>query len=415
MFSASPSFTLQPRAAQLCRVLLRVRIVVAVLAVLLLGSSPLSWTFALAFVFAVVTSVLAYVFWRRLTETLQRHPILLSLDTFISLFVLTLGERAAPFMIFTVVSSAMAGLLYRWGGMLYIVVLQVACYVTAATFEVGSGQLAEQQSILVPALYYPLVGLAGLWMRRLLDDADRSDEARRAVEVDVAAERERTRLAGDLHDSLAKTVRGIALSAAALPSWIRRDPDRASREASNIAAAAEVASREARDLLGDLRSGQLGQPLVPTVQQACESWAQRTGIDVSLHLPETIDLDSGPGYETVNVLKEALTNIERHARAGSVIVRLSSVRGEVRLSVADDGVGFDTSERDTFAEEGHYGLLGMTERARRAGGELTVASSPGRGSEITLALAGRSCPAATQGANESPRNQPHSEVPMEAR
>lgn len=403
--SAEEPPVLQPRVMQLCRVLLRLRLILSVLAVLLLGSSVLSWKFATALVFAVLSSLLAYLFWRRLLGFLQRHPILLGLDTFISLLVLTLAGRAAPFLVFTVVTSLIAGLLYRWGGMLCIVGLQVICYTTAVLLEAGTVHVTIRQALLVPVIYYPLVGFAGLWIRGMLDDAERADAARRAAEVTSAAERERTRLARDMHDSLAKTVRGIAFAAAALPAWIRRDPERAAREAGNIAAAAEVASREARDLLTDLRSDRLDQPLSPTLRTVCADWSQRTGVDTSVELDDSVDLGVSPRYELVNVLKEALSNVERHAQASSVTVRLTADGGDVLLTVADDGAGFDVDARNTFVSNGHYGLLGMTERARRVGGEIELGSTPGAGSTVTLRLP------ADSGRAEQPSGEPAAEVP----
>lgn len=387
MFSTSRSYKLRPRTAQLCRVLLRVRLIVSVLAVLLLllGSNPLRVSFVVAFVFAIVISALAYVFWRRILRVLQRHPILFSLDTFLSLFILTGTGRAAPFLIFTMVTSVMAGVLYRWGGMLSIVVLQVLCYGIAVIAETGTSNLIANQTLLVPATYYIVVGFAGLWIRRMLDDADRIDESRRAMEVAGAEERERARLARDMHDSLAKTVRGIAFAAAALPNWIRRDQDRAVLEAGRIAAASEVAAREARDLMTDLRTGDIDRPLLDTVRAVTTEWGERTGTPVSTQLAE-VELPVAPRHELVNVLKEALTNIERHAGASQVTVRLNSEDDEVRLQVADDGDGFDAAHRDDFASAGHYGLLGMTERSRRIHGDLDVVSAPGDGCVITLVL-----------------------------
>lgn len=417
MFSTDASRPLLPRTQQLCRVLLGVRVVVSVVAVLLLGSSLLSLNAGIAFVFAIVTSALAYAFWRRITVILHRHPVLLGLDTFISLFILTLGGRAGPFLIFTVVTSAIAGLLYRWGGMLYIVTLQAICYTTAILIEVRSLEhLGASQTLFAQIVWYPLVALAGMWIRRLLDEAEQADTARRAAEVATAAERERARLARDMHDSLAKTVRGIAFAAAALPSWINRDPERATQEAGRIAAAAEVASREARDLLTDLRSDQLDQPLLPTLRSVCDEWSARTGIALSAHLDEDVDLGVSPRYELVNVLKEALSNVERHAQASSVDVRLRNDGGAVVLTVTDDGMGYDPAARNAFVAAGHYGLLGMTERARRAGGEIELESSPGAGSTIRLRVRGSAAPPqeAAPGGRRAAIGRRRAEQPVES-
>lgn len=387
MFSASPSFVLQPRATQLCRVLLRVRLFMSVIAVALLAiaAPDLRWGFVVAFVFAVVSSALAYVFWRPIMRVLQRHPILLAVDTFLSLFILTGSGRAAPFLIFTMVTSAIAGLLYRWGGLLYVTGLQVVCYVIAAAAQEGARELLANQTLLVPAAYYIVVGFTGLWIRRVLDEADRAEASRHAAELAATQERERTRLARDMHDSLAKTVRGIAFAATALPSWISTDEDRATEEARRIATAAEVAAREARDLMTDLRTGRIDRPLVDALRDVTDEWAERTGVACSVDLTD-VELPVGPRHELVSVLKEALTNVERHAHASTVMVRLGAEEDGIRLQVADDGAGFDTDESDALVAAGHYGLVGMRERARRAGGDLTVVAAPGDGCVLTVVL-----------------------------
>lgn len=383
MFSANPAKGLQPRAAQMCRVLLGVRLVVALLAVVALGSDLLSVQAVVAFVFAVTTSAVAFSYWRRITRLLYRHPLLLGIDTLVSLLVLTLGGRSGPFLIFTVVTSAIAGLLYRYGGVLYITVLQMICYGTALVLDPA---MTGTSGTVLQVFYYPLVGFAALMIRRLLDAADQADEGRRAAEVAAAADRERTRLARDMHDSLAKTVRGIAFAASALPNWVDRDPARAKQEAERIAAATEVASREAREILTELRTGQVDQPLPDAIQQVCAEWTRRTEVPVEVSVTGDIELDVGRRYEAVNVLRESLSNIERHAQATSVTVRLTAEDGRAVLAVSDDGRGFDASAREEFVAAGHYGLLGMTERAKRVGAEITLDSSPDAGTTVTLAL-----------------------------
>lgn len=388
MFSVSSSYTLQPRATQLCRLLLRVRLVIALFALLLLVTHPLSANFIVAFLGAFVTSALAYVFWHRINRVLQRHPILTGLDVVVSFIVLGLGESSTPFLLLTVITSAIAGLLYRWGGVLYISSLQVICYFTVLFLQSGSTEMWNFQTVVGQPLYYPLAGFLGVWVRRLLDETASTDQLRREAEVLAAAAEERARLAREMHDSLAKTVRGIEFAATALPRWVERDPERAGAEARRIASAAAIASREARDLLSELRAAADGveRPLVPTLTSLVTEWSARTGIPTELSTASDVELPARNRYEMTATLAEALSNIERHAAASRVSVTLAPVDGTLRLVVTDDGRGFAVEQRDALVQEGHYGLLGMSERAGRAGGTLTVDSHPGSGTTITLAL-----------------------------
>lgn len=401
--------------AELCRVLLGVRLVVAVLAVLLLaGTNARDAAFIVALVFAIATSTLAFIFWRQIAETLRRHPLLLSVDTIIAFFVFTFGDRAGPFLLFTVVTSAIAGLLYKVGGMLYIVGLQEICYLSATIYETAGQSFAEMQPLLAAAPYYPLVGFAGLWVRRLLDGASESDEARRLAEVAAAADRERTRLARDMHDSLTKTVRGIAFAATALPNWIDKNPTRAKEEAGKLITAAEVASREARDLLTELRSGSVDQPLPRALQEVCDGWARRADIELETHLDPDADLAVEARYEMVSVLREALSNVERHARASTVTVWLTTEGGSVVLAVTDDGIGFDSHEVEALVTAGHYGLLGMTERGVRASGKVVVTSSPGAGSTVTMSVPVMNSDHETKATRTAPETIAPTEAPMES-
>ena len=88
------------------------------------------------------------------------------------------------------------------------------------------------------------------------------------------------------------------------------------------------------------------------------------------------------------IVQEALSNIEKHARASTVEVSIDSTTDGLRVSIRDDGIGFDViPETGGFARLGRYGILGMQERARLNGGDLQIGSEPGVGTTVTLGLA----------------------------
>jgi signal transduction histidine kinase len=87
--------------------------------------------------------------------------------------------------------------------------------------------------------------------------------------------------------------------------------------------------------------------------------------------------------------QEALNNVARHAQASSAEVRLSFNTGSIRLTVADDGRGFDVPESPAeMAPEGHYGLLGLHERAELIGGRLTILSKSNQGTTVIVSVPG---------------------------
>lgn len=398
-----------PRVGALCRVLLQVRLLLAALTLLLALGHTLTPNFLVAFAGAAFSSWLASRYWERIAPHLVRHPILVGLDVVISYGILSLGGPLGPFFLFTVVTAAIAGLLYRWRGVAYVCALQVLFYYGALATVVTTPDNWTFQTLIGQPAYYPVVGFVGVAVRRLLDEQARTDQARHVAEVAAAAADERTRLAREMHDSLAKTLRGIAMAATALPAWIDRSPERAAREARHLASAAEIASREARDLIADLRADELDRPLAEAMREIAGKWSDRAGIRVTLDCAEDADLPLVARYEVVAIFREALANAEQHSEACTVRVRLARDGGSVVIDVHDDGRGFELEPDNgygspdllrTFLERGRYGLVGMHERARRAGGTLAVTSAPGHGTRITVALPVGGEPTADSGGGE---------------
>lgn len=382
------------RVGALCRVLLQVRLLLAALTLLFALGGRLTGNFWVAFAGAVFSSWLASRYWDRIAPRLVRHPILVGLDVLISYGILSLGGPLGPFFLFTVVTSAIAGLLYRWRGVAYVCLLQILFYYGALATAVTTPENWTFQTLLGQPAYYPIVAFVGVAVRRLHDEQATSDLARQRAEVAAAAADERARLAREMHDSLAKTLRGIAMAAAALPTWVERAPDRAASESRRLASAAETASREARDLIADLRADQLDTPLADTVREIAERWARRTGVSVTLDCREDADLPLAARYEALAIVREALANVEEHSDARTVRVRLAREAGRVVVEVADDGRGFTVEpdiDRPPESRQGatrgsRYGLVGMRERAGRAGGTLEVTSAPGQGTTVTVAV-----------------------------
>jgi signal transduction histidine kinase len=90
-------------------------------------------------------------------------------------------------------------------------------------------------------------------------------------------------------------------------------------------------------------------------------------------------------HELVRILREALSNVDRHAGASAVQVRLTGSEAGLVLVVLDDGTGFNAPfDLRALAALGHYGLVGMAERAARVAGDLRVLSQPGCGTEVAV-------------------------------
>ncbi|RAY14418.1 sensor histidine kinase [Actinomadura craniellae] len=376
------------RIAATFRLLMQVRVLIAAVTVLLVPEERrLGSIFVVACIGAL--SALALFGWQEIVPRMLEYPVLLALDALIAYAVLEIGGVLGPFFFFTVVTSAVAGLLFRWSGMMLICVLQVLLYYAAATH--GDGWTVGFQTALGMPLCYFIAGFVGTALRGLFDEAAEADRARQRAEVTAAAAEERARLAREMHDSLAKTLRGISMSAAALPIWIGKAPERAAEEAAKLASAAEIASREARELITELREDSVQQPLANTVRQIAAAWSEDIGVAAEVSAEPGVDLPLRERHEVVAILKEALENVKRHAEATAVRVELAVREGAIVMDVRDDGRGFAApdGDMDGLARAGHYGVIGMRERAAHVGASLDVESEPGRGTSIRVTVPAR--------------------------
>jgi len=106
---------------------------------------------------------------------------------------------------------------------------------------------------------------------------------------------------------------------------------------------------------------------------------------VALMVEEVGELHPVASRELEWILREALGNVERHARASKVTVRLRRLGGRAVLTVADDGAGFEVPDTlEELARGHHFGVTGMRERAQLAGGDLSVESAPGEGCVLSV-------------------------------
>jgi signal transduction histidine kinase len=192
---------------------------------------------------------------------------------------------------------------------------------------------------------------------------------------------ERARAARDLHDGLAQDLWLAKLAAAGLDANPSLDTD-ARALCGDLRRAIEAALGETRNVVTAMRVLDVPMPSFPELlRRHVDEFSDRFGIRVDC------DLDDGPpihprlGAELLRVVQEALNNVRKHARPGRAVVRLRQHRGLIVLQVRDDGVGFDPS-----IESGGYGRQSMHERAQSIGGRLTITSSPGRGTTVSLRL-----------------------------
>ena len=207
-------------------------------------------------------------------------------------------------------------------------------------------------------------------------EAERRSAASAALN---AQEKERARVARDLHDEVNQALTGLLLRLEAL----RRGTDdpAISAELAETSALASRAMRELLDLARRLRPTTLDDlGLKAALATLVEEVDRRRGIAAGFeaegdlgHCPEEVQL------VTYRVAQEAVTNVIQHAQAEHMRVRLIGAGETLELRVSDDGVGYGGGR-----DHDRLGIAGMRERALLCGGELTVESEPGSGTRVTL-------------------------------
>ena len=144
-----------------------------------------------------------------------------------------------------------------------------------------------------------------------------------------------------------------------------------------------------RRIVGDLRPIYLEDlGFVPALDMLARQTEERHSLRVHLTVRGDV-VRQAPDLELAayRIVQQALANVAAHARAANAWVEVGFAAGTLTLLVRDDGVGFTPPEQPAdLARQGHFGLMGMRERALLYGGQLTVASSPGQGATLTARL-----------------------------
>jgi signal transduction histidine kinase/ligand-binding sensor domain-containing protein len=198
---------------------------------------------------------------------------------------------------------------------------------------------------------------------------------------------ERARLAREIHDTLAQGFVGISSQLDAVALSLNGHLDAARKHLDVARKMARHSLTEARRSVMDLRASALeGQDLPAALSQAARQWTIGSPLKVHVDVEgEPRKLPQEMEQHLLRIAQEAVTNTIKHAHAKDVWIQLAMDNGKLKMRVADDGKGFE--QKDAFSEiGGHFGLLGMRERAERLGGELQLHSEPGEGTEVKVTV-----------------------------
>jgi NarL family two-component system sensor histidine kinase LiaS len=207
---------------------------------------------------------------------------------------------------------------------------------------------------------------------------------------ELATLEERNRLARDLHDSVKQQLFATAMQVAAARALLPADPEAVGQHLAEAEQLARQSQQELTGLLQELRPATLdGKGLVEALRTYTAEWSRRTNIPAQVRLQGERPLPLEVEQALFRVAQEALANVTRHSLAKMADVHLAWQNGDVILTVADDGRGFEPAG----SGQRGVGLHSMQERVEALGGRFQVDSQPGKGTNVIatvpLALEGR--------------------------
>jgi len=194
----------------------------------------------------------------------------------------------------------------------------------------------------------------------------------------MAVSEERNRLARDLHDSAKQEALAASFQLGTALTYLEQNPQKAKKHLQEAEYLVDSVREELAALIHELRPTVVnGAAFEDVIRELLTEWSHQTDIEVDLSQSGQVELSLEQKHTLYRVIKESLANIARHSQAARVEVKISCGEGVCKLSVVDDGIGFDLD----LPWEG-FGLQSMRERIESLRGILWVESTPGKGTHI---------------------------------
>jgi signal transduction histidine kinase len=285
---------------------------------------------------------------------------------------------------------------FPWIGLFSVIVALSMIVIGIVVEGMGPGMILFTGLVYITS--YLLVGAFVAMIRQL--ETARHQSERLLVELQVAHQQlqaymgqaeelaviaERNRLARNLHDSVSQTVFSMTLTAEAARILFDRNATRAASELDKLQALAKSALAEMRSLVFELRPTAVAEKgLIPALRQHIVRLERQHGLVVALQIEGGPHLTGLEAQRLFRLIQEALNNVVKHARTDRASVTLEFEDRRVLARIEDQGQGFAP---EAAGAGGHgIGLSTMRERVEMLGGTLTIDSSPGTGTRVTVEL-----------------------------
>ncbi len=205
------------------------------------------------------------------------------------------------------------------------------------------------------------------------------------VQVIRAQEEERRRVARDIHDGPAQSMANVILRAEICEKLLDKNPAQVPKELRELKTVVKNSLQDVRKIIFDLRPMALDDlGIIPTLKRYFSEYQERNGIIIELvAFGQEKRISSGMEVAIFRVIQEAVNNVNKHAKAYRVLVRLEMTPKVVNCSIKDDGVGFNVKEK---MGQDKFGLLGMRERVELLKGKFAINSAPEQGTEVKFSI-----------------------------
>jgi PAS domain S-box-containing protein len=205
-----------------------------------------------------------------------------------------------------------------------------------------------------------------------------------AAQLETAREEERKHIAREVHDELGQVLTALRMDVSLLRlRFGALDPQLAGK-VQDMKHLVDRGIQGVRNVATNLRPAALDMGLIAALEWLCNESSSRTDIPCILRMnQDEFDLDEARAVVVFRIVQESITNIARYAQATQINIDLAQNGDELRVTVQDDGQGFDPAQA---AGKKSFGLLGMRERALALGGRLDIQSAPQQGTTIALTI-----------------------------
>ena len=347
---------------------------------------PAGWVYALLGVVALVTLYRTRLALKRPNAHILRYmPVFDSVA--LAVAVRLTGGIESDLWLLYYVQLIVGAMDPRQRTMEFMAPLVVASYITATVPESARWNAAVWQ-VIGTRLF--LLFLTAMLTRHIVQARNRLSQELSQLSEQLTLANERNRIAREIHDGVGHSLVNCILTLELCERLVSKDPDEARKVIKQEKSDLRGALDEMRDFVHHLRPAEIeNEELQPLVEHYLARFAERTGVTVHTQIKtKHVDLPPSSRLVLLRIIQEALTNAAKHSDATEVDVALSGTPEKgVNCVISDNGCGFNVDEilGDSSSRQG-FGLRTMIDRAKSAGGDVRIESTPGEGTTVRLSI-----------------------------